>query len=82
MAQLVVRDLEDSVKKRLQHRAKKHGHSMEEEVRSILRNAVANDDQETESFGTRFARHFVGIGLDEPFPEMRGHIAEPAPFDE
>lgn len=81
MAQLVVRDLEDSVKKRLQRRAKSHGHSMEEEVRCILRDAVARDDQHAEPLGTRFARRFIGIGLDQPLTEMRGHMAEPASFD-
>ena len=40
-AQLVVRNLEQEVKTRLQKRAKKHGRSMEEEVRDILRKAVS-----------------------------------------
>jgi antitoxin FitA len=39
MAQLVVRNLEDAVKRRLKRRADKHGRSMEEEVRDILRAA-------------------------------------------
>ncbi len=43
MAQLVVRNLEDEVKKRLQLRAIRHGRSMEEEVRDILRNAVKDE---------------------------------------
>ena len=33
MAQLVVRNLDDDVKAKLQKRAKRHGHSTEEEVR-------------------------------------------------
>ena len=40
MAQLVVRNLEDAVKTRLQRRARRNGRSMEEEVREILRNAA------------------------------------------
>lgn len=40
MAQFIVRDLEDDVKMRLKRRAIKHGRSMEEEVRHILRDAV------------------------------------------
>ena len=40
IAQLVVRNLEQDVKARLQKRAKNHGRSMEEEVRDILRDAV------------------------------------------
>ena len=41
MAQLVVRNLEDDVKRGLQRRAMMHGRSMEAEVRDILRAAVA-----------------------------------------
>jgi len=37
MAQLIVRNLDDDVKQRLQQRARRHGRSTEEEVRSILR---------------------------------------------
>ena len=42
MAQLVVRNLEDDVKVRLQRRAKKHGCSLEELVRDILRDVENN----------------------------------------
>jgi len=38
MAQLVVRNLDDDVKAKLQQRARRHGRSTEEEVREILRN--------------------------------------------
>jgi plasmid stability protein len=40
MAQLVVRNIEESVKARLQRRARSNGRSMEAEVREILRNAA------------------------------------------
>lgn len=40
MAQLVVRKVEDSVVKRLRRRAARHGVSLEEEHRRILRAAV------------------------------------------
>ncbi len=40
MAQFVVRHLEDEVKKRLKRRAARHGRSIEEEARDILRNAL------------------------------------------
>ena len=42
MAQLIVRNLEDDVKAKLQQRARQHGRSTEEEVREILRAAVRN----------------------------------------
>lgn len=42
MATLTIRNLEDEVKERLRVRAATHGHSMEEEVRVILKRAVGS----------------------------------------
>jgi plasmid stability protein len=81
MAQLVVRNLGEDVKLRLQRRAARHGRSMEEEVRDILRDAVKNDERHTQGLGTRIARRFKGIGLDQDIPELRGTLARPADFD-
>ncbi len=80
MAQLVVRDLEESVKARLQRRARQHGHSTEEEVRTILRNAVRNEDRASVPLGTRFKNRFSGIGLEGGIPELRGRKARPVVF--
>ena len=82
MAQLLVRNLEQSVKTKLQRRAKRHGHSMEEEVRSILRNALKSSDAEDEMpLGTRIQRRFAGIGLlEEEIPILRGQKARAAIF--
>lgn len=80
MAQLVVRDLDDEVKAKLQLRARQHGHSLEEEVRNILRNAVT-DLNAPPGLGSRIAACFAGIGLDEDIPELRGQPARPADFD-
>ena len=60
MAQLVVRNLEDRVKARLQRRAKRNGRSMEEEVRDILRNAANERDAPTVGLGTQIASLFRG----------------------
>lgn len=40
MASITIRNIEDSLKTRLRIKAAKRGHSMEEEVRIILRQAV------------------------------------------
>lgn len=40
MASLTIRTLDDGLKERLRIRAATHGHSMEEEARSILRRAL------------------------------------------
>jgi plasmid stability protein len=72
MAQLVVRNLEDDVKAKLQKRAREHGRSTEEEVRDILRNAVNDERGSRPGLGTEIAALFAGIGLDEEIPEQRG----------
>lgn len=82
MAQLVVRNIEEEVKARLQRRATSHARSMEEEVRDILRNAVKDDDRPSPRLGSRLRKRFSAIGLDEDIPELRGTTAIPAPFDE
>jgi plasmid stability protein len=81
MAQLLVRNLEDEVKARLQRRARIHGRSTEEEVREILRNAVKDEAVPQQGLGTRIAARFRGIGLEEEIPELRGFPARPAEFD-
>lgn len=83
MAQLLVRNLEDKVKVRLQRRAKCHGHSMEEEVRDILRAAVhAEKKTPSGGLGTELSALFADIGLDEPIKELRGFEVEPPKFGE
>jgi plasmid stability protein len=73
VAQLIVRDLDDYVKEHLKERARRHGRSMEEEVRDILCNAVKGEGAAQPGLGSRIAARFTGIGLSEPIPELRGH---------
>lgn len=81
MAQLVVRKIENSVKARLQRRAQRHGRSMEEEVRDILRNAANEDEVRTGGLGTDISHLFAKVGLDADIPELRGHRVKPAFFE-
>ena len=82
MAQLVVRNLEDPVKLRLQRRARRNGRSMEEEVRDILRNAVNEPDVPAGGLGTEISALFAKAGLESDISELRGHEIKPASFDE
>ena len=81
MAQLIVRNLDDAVKRKLQRRAARHGRSMEEEVRDILRNAVKDDTKPRKGLGTEIAELFKGIELEEPIEEFRGFDIKPPKFD-
>jgi plasmid stability protein len=76
LAQLVVRNLEDDVKARLRILAAKHGHSMEEEVPAILRDAVGAPAAQSGGLGTEIAARFKDIGLrdGEEIPEPRGQF--------
>ena len=80
MAQVVVRDLEDEVKARLKRRAERHGRSMEDEVRHILRDAVKEDNRPVQKLGSRIAARFARIGLRDELPQLRGQRVRPPTF--
>lgn len=82
MAQFVVRHVEDSVKARLKRRAERHGRSMEEEIREILRNAAKEEIRPIAKLGSRIAARFRGKGLSAPLPELRGQSVKPVDFRE
>jgi plasmid stability protein len=76
MAQMVVRNLDDDVKLKLQQRAREHGRSTEEEVREILREAVRSEPQKSKPLGKRLRTLFSDIGLEEDILEWRGQPAK------
>lgn len=47
MASIAIRNLDEEVKTQIRKRAASHGHSMEEEVRIFLREAVEREDSAT-----------------------------------
>lgn len=81
MAQFVVRNLEDDVKARLKRRAARHGRSMEEEVRQILRNAAKEGNRPVPKLGSRIAARFAKTGLTAELLELRGQRPRLAEFD-
>lgn len=83
MAQLLVRQIDDDVKQRLQEQAAKHGVSMEEEVREILRAAVLKDDGQEFGLGSKIAALFRDVpGNDEPLPKFPRKPFKPVDFNE
>jgi plasmid stability protein len=80
MGQMVVRNLEDSVKAALRQRARRHGRSMEEEVPEILRNAVKPGVAHG-GLGTEIAGLFQQAGVSSDIAELRGHEVEPASLE-
>jgi len=78
MAQVVVRQLEEDVKARLKRRAERHGRSMEEEVREILRNAAREENRAIAKLGSRIAARFQKVGLRDDLAELHGQSPRPA----
>jgi plasmid stability protein len=84
MAQLIVRNLDDAVKQRLAERARRHGQSMEQEVRDILREAVSDmSASEPElDMATRLSAFFSRHGLSQAgIEELKGETARAATFE-
>ena len=91
MAQLLIADLDNAVEERLMRRALRHGHSLEAEVCSILKDAVREEPSESglreegapmlrngeKGLGELMVEHFKDRGLtDEEFVRFNAGIAE------
>lgn len=81
MASITIRNLEDSLKQRLRVRAAEHGHSMEEEVREILRDAVRDKGAPLDLAASIRARVSRFGGGDLPLVP-REPMREPPDLDE
>ena len=67
MASITIRQLDDDLKKRLRLRAARNGRSMEDEARTILRNAAAADATDARAgMRTRASEHVVANVLPAP----------------
>ena len=83
MAQILVRNMEDRLKSRLQRRAKRNGRSMEAEVREILSDALKEEAKPRMGLGTEIVAMFSGSGIyiDEPIAEIRDMRMEIPDFE-
>jgi plasmid stability protein len=78
MASLTIRNLEEPIKELLRIRAAYHGHSMEEEVRQILRAALLEDAQSPENLAEAIQKRFVQLGGVNDLPSSsREPMREP-----
>ncbi len=62
MASMTIRDLDDDLKSRLRVRAARHGRSMEEEARDILRSALSARSRRPISLVDSIRSRFEPIG--------------------
>lgn len=87
MAELVMRDLDERLERRLREQAAARGHSIEDEARDILIAALdipqtGGAESVRPGLGTRMAQRFAGLGARaEDFPELRGEEVKAATFE-
>lgn len=83
MASLTIRNLDERIKAELRIQAARHGRSMEEEARNILKSAIEAAAPASEAqavgLGTRIHAHFAHLGGVEL--ELPARSSEPAPAD-
>jgi plasmid stability protein len=77
MPSITIRKLEESVKKRLRLRAARHGTSMEDEARRILRAALVDQDHGAPNLAQAIRRRFEPLGGLELQLPRRQRIREP-----
>ena len=81
MASLTIRNFDDELKTLLRLQAARHGCSMEQEARDILRRAVSTDAPEA-GFAQRICQRFAALGGDElPIPKRRAARLPAPPKD-
>jgi antitoxin FitA len=77
MVSITIRNLDESLKSRLQMRAAQHGHSMEEEALDILRIALAVEHQTPHNLAEAIHRRFAALGGVDLPPVCREAMREP-----
>lgn len=77
MASITIRDLDESTKERLRVRAARHKRSMEEEARSILRQAVTEEETPGPDLAAAVRRRFRPFGGVELELPKRSPMREP-----
>lgn len=80
MAQFIVRNLEDDIHQKLRELAQRDGQSLEEFVREMLRKVALERVGRPSRLGTRIAKRFSKIGLEEPIEELRRAPFNPPSF--
>ena len=80
MGSITIRRLDDDLKAKLRRRAAVHGRSMEDEVRELLRTALANEASEPVNLAARIQARFACLGGVELELPAREAAREPPPF--
>ncbi len=81
MASITIRNLDDRLKQRLRMRAARHGRSMEDEARDILRLALAEQQASSLDLALAIRSRFARAGGVELPTPPREPMREPPGFD-
>ena len=80
MASITIRNLDESVKRKLRLRAAQRNRSMEDEARDILRTALAQEATQRGNLADAIRRRIEPLGgVDLPLP-ARGSMRDPPDF--
>lgn len=82
MASLTIRRLEEATKQRLRVRASRHGRSMEEEAREILKLVLTTREAGERNIVEAIRRRFAPLGGVELPKAPREPMREPPQFQE
>jgi antitoxin FitA len=82
VASIVIRQLDEDLKGRLRVQAARHGRSMEEEARTILRNALSSETGSGQDLLDAIRDLFGPLGGVELELPPRGPMRDPPRFDE
>jgi plasmid stability protein len=82
MASITIRSLEEAVKTRLQLRAVRHGRSMEEEARQILKAGLATEGGAQANLAESIRRHLEPVGGIELMLPRREAVRRAPSLDE
>jgi len=80
VASITIRNLEETVKRKLRLRAAEHNRSMEDEARDILRTALAQAPAEAGNLADAIRRRVEPMGGVELQLSPRGPMREPPDF--
>lgn len=81
IASIIVRNLDEGLKRRLRIRAAQNGRSMEAEVRDILQTALSHQPAAPENLATAIRARFVPLGGVELNLPPRSPTRKPPRFD-
>jgi plasmid stability protein len=81
MASIIIRNIDESLKTRLRVQAARHGRSMEDEARNILRSSMNGNSAQRINLAAAIRARFAALG-ELQLPEfVRQPMREPPEFD-